>query len=355
MIKSSLSQAVGLAVSALFGLLVWLLVWIFVAHWLDFRYLDKILAPVLAFLAGGFSAFLMFTRRLRDIPIDYRGVELFLEARDGLLLDEGIHWIPPFFQVCVVPGPDRKLDFEINGEKITSQDNTVILFGTEGTKNLIQYSITNPIQYSKIEDPELELQAAYLGAARLFFGQTAAAIGAKNAGPLFSNFLLFSPTATSIERDDFQKKLEALEFSIAKNSPAKQALFSPEAVSAIMLKVGIFRTEIQNLGIGGIVAFAPNVREDPAIENAAAKQQAETNQLASARARVAQKIRLTKQMSERAGVSPDLAAVLVAGDSGQSNVSIKNDTLNIPGLTDAISALGTLAINKLASRQGGKP
>lgn len=349
------SQALGLIVSGVVGLIVMVTVWKLIAYIFDFWYIGMVLGPAVGLVLGGISAFRMFTGRRFEIPLNWVGVQRrFGKLTDGIY-ENGDHWVSPFSKICITPGSTEKLRLRIPGEKIDAQDGTPIYFGLsedENEKNLIQYSVIGPILYIAVDKPETELREEYLEQARLFFGQASDAVGVKNEKTLFSEFIML-PYGDSPEekkaRNDFETDITSAMFRTDDPSAcgAKELpLFTEKSVKSIMKKAGTFRRRAaEEWGIGKIIAFNPNVRENPETEAAATKKKVAQEEMNSAKTKMDQIKTLVQEMVATNKISPDLAATLVAGVAGQK-VDIKNETFNVPGLTEAVLELGKIIINK---------
>ncbi|MSU74829.1 hypothetical protein EXS57_03605, partial [Candidatus Kaiserbacteria bacterium] len=102
MISPKGSQAFGLTVSTVTGLAVFAVVWGFFVWKLDFWYLDKVLGPVFGFISGCLSAYAIYTTGMRDVPLNWVGVGLFLGKPDDTLYENGIQWVSPFGDIITV-------------------------------------------------------------------------------------------------------------------------------------------------------------------------------------------------------------------------------------------------------------
>lgn len=354
MISPLRSQILGVIVSVVTGTIVFVVVWKLLAYALSFWYIGDVLGPSLGVVFGGLSAFEMFTRQQRETPINWVGVSLFLGKPTGRMYENGIHWVPPFFGILNCPASEKKFIIEMFGQKINAQDGATIFFGIseqEGKRNRIQYSVIDPILYIATDDPENAIQGAYLEESRLFFGQMSKAIGVKNHKNLFSDFIVLPPKTepdAQKKHNEFKANLQEAKFWSADNVK-EEHLFSFESVRTIMDKAGNFREKNTIWGIGNIVAFIPNARENPEAEKAATQKQVAIEQVVALETRATTIMKLAKEMSVDAGVNPDLAVTMVAGLSGQK-VDIKNKTINVSGFPEVISELGKLAIEKLAKK-----
>ncbi len=357
MISPLRSQTSGLIVSALVGFLVAVTVWVLIARTLDFWYIGDVFGPALGIILGSLSVYEMFTRRLREIPLNWVGVSLFLGKPTGNIYQNGIHWIFPSYEVRNVPAPTEKYILRMPGERIDAQDGSAIFFGISedaGKRNRIQYSVVKPTWYIAVDDPEDELKEAYLEEARLFFGQTAKAIGVKNEKTLFSDFIVLPP------RDDpsaiavyaaFKTRLKTVTFLVTgsqEKKPMRERLFSDDSVDTIMKKAGNYLQKVSSWGIGAIIAFTPNVRENPEAEQAAAQKQAAREQMVGLGTKVNKISSLAKQMTTNIkSLNPDLALTVVAGMSGQQGITIENKTINVSGVPETLSMLGKALIDKM--------
>ena len=384
MISPKRSQALGLVISAAVGLIVSFVVYKFVAFVLDFWYLGDVLALPSSIILGGLTAFSLFTQRLREVPLNWVGVSLFLGKPTGGVYENGIHWIPPFYGGRNVPSPDKKFIIEMPGEKIDAQDGSVIFFGIsederkgsdvaghKGKKNRLQISVIDPRLYIMMDDPEDELRESYLEEARLFFGQATQSVGVKNEKTLFSDFISLPPKPKpddeSQEAIDARKKLATFEDRLRNTKFTKTCdldkkpangsdpdsacrLFNDNSIIAIMDKAGNFLEKATSWGIGNVIAFTPNVRENPEAEAAAAQKTVAEEQMASLQTRANKIKELAGQMTKDNKVNPDLAATLVAGLEGQK-VDVQNKTVNISGLPEVLGKLGEMAINKFGERK----
>ena len=357
-ISPLVSQAVGLMASAVIGLIVTEVVWTFLVYALDFWHIGEVIGLPIGIVLGGLSAFEMFTSRRRTVPLYWIGVILFLDNQiETVFCQSGTHWTPPFFGIMNVPGPEKKFVLKMPGEKINAQDSAVIFFGiTEDPdkhpekRNRIQWSVVNPFLYMEVKELEVEMREAYLEQARLFFSQAEKAIGVKGEKTIFNDFLILPPLPEPIDNnysvikerhDRFEQRLRDTKFVDAgkKGNPTVR-LFDDDAVLTIMRKAGDFQKRVASWGIGNIVAFTPNVRENPEAEDAAAKKTAMADQMVGLDMKVKKVRALAKKMTGD-GVTADLSATLVAGLSGQA-VDVKNETFNILGLKEGITALGQI-------------
>ncbi len=355
MISPLKSQLFGLVVSAVVGGAVGFAVWKFMTYELDFWHLGDITGPLLGIILGSMSAFEMFTTRLREIPLNWNGVSLFLGKPTGRIYENGNHWVFPFFGIRSVPASTEKFILEMPEEKIDAQDGSVVFFGVSehaGKRNRVQYSIVEPTLYIATDNPEDELREAYLEEARLFFGQATKAIGVKNEKTLFSDFVaLPSETEPGAQAKyaAFETRLRNVMFAPT-GQPAER-LFSEDSVVTIMNKAGNFKGKAASWGIGNIIAFTPNVRENPEAEQAAAQKQAIREQMAGLKTKTNQVTVLAKKMRKEVGTSSDLATAMVAKLSGQ-DVEIENKTINLSGFPEVLRELGKLAIDTFAKPGG---
>lgn len=351
------TQAVGFIVSSLTGLAVFVAVWWFIAWGLDFWYIDEVLAPPVGFVLGGLSGYEMFTSRQREVALNWVGVLRFLKKPTGTLLENGVHWIAPFFDAISVPEAEKFIA-KMPGEKFTAQDGTLIYFGISDEpekRNRIQYSIVDPIAYLAADNPEDGLRGSYLQEARVFFGQAKKAIGVRNEQTLWSDFIVLPPGDSAAEkavRDAFAERLTKVEFTseIGGKEAVPERLFSNESVALIMRRdnAGDFLRKAATWGIGNITAFTPNVRANPEAERAEAERQATAANMATADIK-AKQVKKTLGELKKQKVSPDLAASLAANLAGEE-INITNTTTTVSGLPEVIRELGTLAIEKLAKK-----
>lgn len=371
MISPKSSQAFGLAVSVVTGLAVFGVVWVLFVWKLNFWYLDEVLGPVLGFVGGCLSAYALYTTGMRETPLNWVGVGLFLGKPNGDIYENGINWISPFHGIRNVPARTEKFILQMPGEMIDAQDGIAIFFGISesehpGKHNRLQYSVIYPTRYIATDDPEDALREEYIQAARLFFGQVAKAIGVKNEKLLFSDYLTLPPKAEPDPQGKhaaFRTRLKDARFVTTLQTAAKKTngvqqpqvepLFSDASVIVIMEKAGDFLEMVANWGLGDITAFTANVRENPEAEVAAAKKAEAIENMATLDTKAKKIKELAKQMA-LGGVSPDLALTMVAKISGQS-VDIENKTVTYSGLPEVLRELGTLAINRLAKPQRRAP
>jgi hypothetical protein len=362
-ITPSQSWSNGMFVSGIAGLIVGIVAWIFVSYALDFWHIGKVLGSLSGFAACTIAAYALFVTRLREVPLNWVGVELNRGTPSGRIYDNGTHWIPPFLELMNVPAPSEKFILRMSGEKIDAQDSALIYFGIsedEGKKNRIQYSVVGPTLYIATDNPEDELKEAYLEQARLFYGQVTRAIGVMNEKTLFSDFIMLPPKNSAGARalhNAFRERLRKTTFTImlkhGGGAPTKETprLFENEAIETIMAKAGDFLDKAASWGIGRIIAFTPNVRENPQAEEAADLEAAMRNQMAGLDTKATKIRELAKQMILD-GVNPDLAATLVAALGGQ-NVTVKNETFNISGLPEALREFAEVVIKRSQNHNKG--
>lgn len=350
-ISPSMSQSFGLLVSTVTGLLVTGIVWGFIVYELDFWYIGDVLGPLCGIILGGFSGFEMYVRRRLEVPINWVGISLYLGKPTGRLYENGIHWVFPFFGILNCPAPEKKFILEMPGEKINAQDGIAVFFGVDepahpGKHNRLQYSVIDPIEYIKVDDPEDSLKEEFIEKARLFFGQMAKAIGVKNVKLLFDQWIDFESIPEGEQKTHpFADCLRKAEFVTSNGGRAK--LFTEDSVLTIMQFAGEFKRNAKSWGIGGITVFTPNVRVNPEAEKAAEQKQAATEQMESLQTKADKIKKLAGEMTKENKVNPDLAATLVAGLSGQQ-VIVENKTVNFSGFPEVLKGLGEMAINKFA-------
>lgn len=349
MISPKGSQAFGLAVSIVTGLVVSTAVWGLIAWQLDFWYLDEVLGPVLGFVGGCLSAYAMYTTGMRSVPLNWVGVGLFLGKPNGDIYENGINWVSPFGGIRSCPDKSKKFIIEMPGEKINAQDGIAVFFGVSepahpGKHNRLQYSVLDPMLYIAVDDPEDSLREEFIEKARLFFGQMAKAIGVKNVKLLFDEWIQFKSKAEAVAAG-FETRLTNAEFVTTNAGEGK--LFIPDSVDTIMKHAGEFLETAKTWGIGGITVFTPNVRVNPEAEAAAAQKQKATEDMETLKTRAFRVTALAKIMSKTAKVNPDLALTTVAAMGGQQGVTVTNETINYSGLPEVIGKLGEALINKL--------
>jgi len=351
MISPLKSQILGVIVSTITGMVVFVVVWMLFAYALNFWHIGDVLGPSLGIILGGLSAFEMFTRQRREIPINWVGVSLFLGKPTGGIYENGIHWVLPFFGIYKCPSPEKKFTLEMPGEKINAQDGITIFFGVSdpqhpGKHNRLQYSVIKPLQYIAVDDPEDSLREEFIEKARLFFGQMSRAIGVKNVKLLFDEWIDYSPIPAGEQATHpFATRLRDAEFTTTGTGDPK--LFTPDAVLTLMKFAGAFKTTADTWGIGKIEVFTPNVRVNPEAEAAAAQKQTAMEEMDSLKTRADRIKMLAGEMTKENQVNPDLAATLVAGLSGQT-VVVENKTVNVSGFPDVLRALGEMAISKFS-------
>jgi len=349
MISPKRSQAFGLVVSVVTGLAVFAIVWGFFVWKLNFWNLHEVLGPVLGFVGGCLSAYAMYATRMRETPLNWVGVGLFLGKPDGTLYENGIHWVSPFGGIRNCPDKSKKFVIEMPGEKINAQDGIAVFFGVSepahpGKHNRLQYSVVNPMLYIAVDDPEDSLREEFIEKARLFFGQMAKAIGVKNVKLLFDEWIQFK-SRTEADAVDFKTRLTNAEFVTTNAGEGK--LFIPDSVDTIMKHVGEFMETAATWGIGDITVFTPNVRVNPEAEQAAAQKQKAKEDMETLKTRANRVTALAKVMSRTAKVNPDLALTTVAAMGGQQGITVTNATINYSGVPEVIGKLGEALINKL--------
>lgn len=349
MISPKRSQSIGLGVSIVTGFAVLLVVWGFIAWQLDFWYIDEVLGPVLGFVGGCTSAYAMYTTGMRDVPLNWVGVGLFLGKPDGTFYQNGINWVSPFGGIRNCPHRSKIFVLPMPGEKINAQDGIAVFFGVDepahpGKHNRLQYSVVDPMLYIAVDDPEDSLREEFIEKARLFFGQMAKAIGVKNVKLLFDEWIQFASRADA-DAADFKTRLTNAEFVTTNAGEGK--LFIPDSVETIMKHTGEFLGTAKKWGIGDITVFTPNVRVNPEAEAAAAQKQKATEDMVTLKTRANRVTALAKVMSRTAKVNPDLALTTVAAMGGQQGVTVTNETINYSGLPEVIGKLGEALINKL--------
>src|SRR3989344_1526922 len=101
MISAIVSRLIGLVVSAVVGLVVGIIAWAFIAYQLDFWYLNKVLGLPLGIILGGIAGYAMYTRGLRDVPLNSAGEMFFCGTPTGLEFEHGVHWIPPMCEIRI--------------------------------------------------------------------------------------------------------------------------------------------------------------------------------------------------------------------------------------------------------------
>lgn len=355
MISPTRSQAFGLIVSGVVGLAVLKIVWMFLAYELDYWYIGDALGPLIGIILGGLSAFEMFTRQLREVPINWVGVGLWLGKPTGKIYENGTHWILPFSGIIKCPAPEAKYTLEMPGEKINAQDGIAVFFGVDelahpGKHNRLMYSVVDSKRYIAVDDPEDSLKEEFIEKARLFFGQIEKAIGVKNVKLLFDEWIEIPSQIPPEEWEThlFAKRLREATFDTGDIGISSHLnLFEPDAVTTIMKFAGTFKEAAATWGIGGITVFTPNVRVNPESEKAAEQKQAAKEQMESLKTKADKIKQLAGEMTKENKVNPDLAATLVAGLSGQQ-VAVGNQTYNISGLPEVIGEIGKLVVEKFA-------
>ena len=357
MISPKESQIFGFIVSVVTGLVVFAAVWGFIGLYLDFWYLDEVLAPVAGIILGGLSGYAMFAFRQREIPLNWVGVSLCFGKPTTTIYENGNHWVFPFFGIRNVPAKTERFILKMPGEKFNAQDGALVYFGISEEpekRNRIQYSIVNPRLYIAVDNPEDELREAYLQEARLFFGQASRAIGVKNEQTLFSNYIVLPPKTGTVppeEHTEFKARLERAGFTPRGGEEHSEGLFSKSSVQALMDNAGNFLQTADRWGIGKIFAFTPNVRENPEAEAADAERQATVARMTTLQMKATQVKASAKGFVED-GVSPDLAAAMAAKLGGE-DIEIENKTFTISGLPGVIQTLGGKIIDAVAKSKGG--
>lgn len=350
------SQTIGLIASSVVGLLVFGVTWALLAYALNFWHIGDVLGPSLGFFLGGISAFEMFTRQRMEIPLYWVGVSLFLGKTTGGIYENGVHWVPPFFGIINCPGPEKKFILEMPGEKINAQDGIAVFFGVDepshpGKHNRLQYSVTDPLRYIKVDDPEDSLREEFIEKARLFFGQMAKAIGVKNVKLLFDQWIDLTDNAEEKMKQEFEGYLRKAKFATGTGNDNPN-LFTEDSVLTIMQFAGEFKRNADSWGIGNITVFTPNVRVNPESEKAAEQKQNAMEEMDSLKTKADRIKILAGEMTKQNNVNPDLAATLVAGLSGQK-VVVENKTVNVSRFPEVLEKLGELLINKLLNQKGG--
>lgn len=348
-----------------------------IAYWAvpffwDFSSWSDVLGYFIAVFLAICTAVLMFVLNLRETQLFELGVRKRFGALTGDVYTMGWHWKSPFDSILNVPDSNKNFVTRLEGERIDAQDGAPIYFGLEeqgGKPNRLQFSIVDQIKYAAMDDPMGEIRAAYLEMARLFFGQAAAAIGVKSCKSLFNEFLLLPPPPTRANDPDYDPYCDpqfrpgnvyagfrrALQHAMfARREGGSERLFSDDAIKAMMAKAGSFKWMCTSWGIGNLLEFTPNVRENPETEAAAIKKQVAEEQARVTRTTATAVAAATAEIKLQ-GVSPDLAAVITAGINGQT-VTIANEskTLTFPDAARVVETLGTLLINRLAPEQEGK-
>ena len=351
MISPAASQMFGLVVSGVVGLVVFNSVWAFLAYALDFWYIGDFFGPLLGIILGGFSAFEMFTRRLREVPINWVGVGLRLGKPTWRIYENGNHWVSPFSGIIKCPAPEAKFTLEMPGEKINAQDGIAVFFGVDepghpGKHNRLMYSIVDPKKYIAVDDPEDSIKEEFIEKARLFFGQIEKAIGVKNVKLLFDEWIEI-PSPIPLAEQEIHPFAERLRGATFDTGTSHLTLFDPDAVTTIMKFAGAFKAAADAWGIGEITVFTPNVRVNPESEKAAEQKQAAKEQMESLKTKADRIKELAGEMTKENKVNPDLAATLVAGLSGQQ-VNVSNQTYNVSGLPEVIGEIGKFVVEKLA-------
>ncbi len=389
-IPPSRSYLWGGMVSVLTAVIVGHLLYYFVTGFWDFWDQSYIPGTGLAVFLGLVSGVVMFVLNLRDTPINELGIGMFLGKLNGRVYTAGWHWKSPFNSLINAPDVTKNFIMALWGEKIDAQDGSPIYFGLtndEGKLNRLQFSIVNPIHYIAMDDPETEICSGYLEMARLFFGQAAAAIGVKSIKSYFNDFLLLEPDLrlNLVPSYDpyndprfkiFRQKLENARFSRDRDQksvkPKKpkdtkdteqdvdpdsddgedddlgERLFVTDSVKAIMAKAGCFVQMADSWGIGNLVVFTPNVRENPETEEASIRKQVALED-AKTLATAAAALKAATDDIKEPGVSPDLAAIIATSLSGHP-ANIENKTVTYSGFPDVLRDLGKMLIERV-----GKP
>lgn len=317
-IRPWVSQGIGVLVSGIVGLAVyWLVSW-FIQHTLNFWYLEEILKYIPGVPLGVLAAYETFVSRRKEVPISRVGVCKLFGALTKVVVTDGHHWLPPLVELITVPGPSEQFTLSIPGTRIGTRNGSEIYFGTF-TPNSIQYSIEGAAEYIVVDDPEAALCAEYMGAAKLFFGQAAESAAARNEGRLFPDFIMLPQKGEDDKKhEEFLARLERAKFEDADGE--EEDLFSPDARRMLMEEAGTFASNIKRWGIGKILAFVPDIREDSATQAAIEAEQAAEQDARTLSVKIES---LKRHVGDLSGlkVSPDFALAAALKVSGQ-NVEI---------------------------------
>lgn len=324
---------------------------------LDLGQFGHLIGVVGGLAAGLFAGFKLFDSGITEVPLNWIGLGQFLGKLNGDHYENGTHWVSPFHQILNCPGDKQIFIIVMPGERINAQDGIPIFFGVDdpahpGKHNGLQYSVINPELYIGVDDPEDALREEFIEKARLFFGQMTKAIAVKNIKLLFNDWIcLPNQEDMSVEQKEqhsnFRLRLDAAQY----DNTVK--LFEPDAVEALMQHAGEFVKSVDDWGIGKIAIFTPNVRVNPVAEAAAARKQEALEDMSTLETRMTKISTLTAQFKDESKVNPDLAAAIVASQSGKP-VTIESKTINVSGLPDVLERLGTMAINAYRGKKGAE-
>ncbi|MFA6503064.1 MAG: hypothetical protein WCT45_02310 [Candidatus Paceibacterota bacterium] len=349
-IKPWVSQGIGLLMSGFVGLVVYGLVVWFIQHTLNFWYLEEILRYIPAAPLGALAAYEMFFSCRYEVPVGRVGVAKIFGSLTEITFTDGIQWVPFFVKIITEPGPDEKFVLSIPGTRIGTQDGTEVYFGTFAP-NSIQYSITDAVRYIVVDDPEAALCAEYMGAAKMFFGQAAEAAAARNEGRLFPDFVMLpSKGEDDVQHAAFFTRLEAAKFKDADGT--EDDLFSPEALRMLRDEAGTFASNTKLWGIGNVLAFVPDVREDPATQEATEKLQAAEQAGKTLSVKMASLTAHLKGLTDL-DVNPNAALAATLKVSGENVEFVHRDMPEFMGMPGGVAA-GINQHRKGRNRHGNK-